>query len=124
MYNKGAITASWLLGRQALEKAAELVPLVGLPWHRGGTLIQMAASRLLLNEPHAALALTDEVIRLAQAENLCEVEARGLWLHGQALLVLDRPGEAEAALARGLAQAKAIGYIWLQQLQKKTPNYI
>jgi len=98
------------LGRQALEKAAELVPLVGLPWHRSGTLIQMAAGRLQLDEPHTALALTDEVIRLAQAENLCEVEAQGLWLHGQALRVLDRPGEAEAALA----QAKTLGYPWLQ----------
>jgi DNA-binding SARP family transcriptional activator len=105
-------------GCQALAAAAKLTACIGLPWHRGGTLTQLAAGRLLLGEAKAGLAAADEAIHLAEAEDLREVQAWGLWQRGLALLALDRADEAEAALAQGLAQAEAIGHVWLQrQLQ-------
>lgn len=101
-------------GHQGLEQAAALVPRIGLPWHLGGTLVQVAAGRLQLGEIEAALAAAGEAICLAEAEDLREVRAWGLWLHGLSLSALNRKGEAEASLKQGLAQAEAIGHVWLQ----------
>ena len=100
-------------GWQALTEAAELLPQVGLPWHRGGTLTQLAAGRLLLGEAEVSLAAADEAIRLAGEEDLRETRAHGLWLRGRALLALDRLDEAADALQAGLTQAGAIGHLWL-----------
>lgn len=71
-------------GRQALAEAAALAPQIGLPWHRGGTLLHLAAGYLLLGETEAARAAADEAIRLAEAEDLRGVRARGLRLRDQA----------------------------------------
>lgn len=75
-------------GRQALEEAAQLAPDIGLPWHRGGILVQLAAGRLLLGEAEAALAAADEAIHLAEVEDLREVRAQGVRLQGLALSAL------------------------------------
>jgi DNA-binding SARP family transcriptional activator len=72
-------------GRQALEEATALAPQIGLPWHRGGTLLHIAAGRLLLDQVEAARAAADEAIRLAEEEDLREVRARGLRLRTQAI---------------------------------------
>jgi DNA-binding SARP family transcriptional activator len=69
---------------QALAEAAALSPQIGLPWHQGGTLLHVAAGRLLLGQVEAALSATEEAIRLAEAEDLREVRARGLQLRAQA----------------------------------------
>ena len=69
---------------QALAEAAALSPQIGLPWHQGGTLLHIAAGRLLLGQVEAALSATEEAIRLAEAEDLREVRARGLQLRAQA----------------------------------------
>ena len=71
-------------GRQALEEAAALAPQIGLPWHRGGTLLHVAAGRLALGEVEAALADAEGAIRLAEEEDLREVRAQGLRLRAQA----------------------------------------
>ncbi|MGC9334606.1 MAG: tetratricopeptide repeat protein, partial [Anaerolineae bacterium] len=71
-------------GRQALAEAAALTPQVSLPWHRGGTLLHLAAGRLWLGEIDAALAAAEAAIRLAEEEDLREVRARGLRLRGEA----------------------------------------
>jgi DNA-binding SARP family transcriptional activator len=71
-------------GGQTLAEAAALAPQIGLPWHRGGTLLHIAAGRLLLGEVEAALIVADEAIRLAEQEGLREVRARGLELRKQA----------------------------------------
>jgi hypothetical protein len=71
-------------GRQALAEAAALAPQIGLPWHRGGTLLHIAAGHLLLGQIEAALADVQEAIRLAEEEDLREVRARGLRLRAQA----------------------------------------
>jgi len=97
-----------------LAEAAELLPQVGLPWHRGGTLTQLAAGRLLLGEAEVSLAAADEAMRLAGEEDLREARAQGLWLRGRALLALGRLAEAADALQAGLTQAEAIGHLWLQ----------
>jgi DNA-binding SARP family transcriptional activator len=70
-------------GDQALIEAASLAPQIGLPWHRGGTLLHIAAGRLLLGQAEAALAAADEAIRLADEEDLREVRASGLRLRAQ-----------------------------------------
>ncbi|MBN1135948.1 MAG: AAA family ATPase [Anaerolineae bacterium] len=71
-------------GSQALVKAAILAPQVGLPWHRGGTLLHTASGHLLLGQFEAALAAADEVVCLAEEEDLREVQAHGLRLRLQA----------------------------------------
>ena len=71
-------------GCRALAEAAALAPQIGLPWHRGGTLLHIAAGRLLLGEVEAALAAADEAIRLAEEEDLRELRAQGLRLRGRA----------------------------------------
>jgi DNA-binding SARP family transcriptional activator len=96
-------------GRRALEEAAALAPCIGLPWHRGGTLVQVAAGRLLLDQVDAALCAADEVVRLAEVEDLREVRAHALLLRGQALVVLGFRDKARPDLEAGLAQAEAIG---------------
>jgi tetratricopeptide (TPR) repeat protein len=63
-------------GRQALAEAAALAPQIGLPWHRGGTLLQSAGGHLRLGQVEVALAAAEEVLRLAEEENLREVHAR------------------------------------------------
>lgn len=72
-------------GSQALAEAAALAPQVGLPWHRGGALLHVAAGHLLLGQVEAALAAAEEAIRLAEDEDLREVRRRGLRLRAQAL---------------------------------------
>ncbi|MBN1657430.1 MAG: hypothetical protein JXA93_03460, partial [Anaerolineae bacterium] len=67
-------------GVEALEEAAALAPQVGLPWHRGGTLLHIAAGRLLLGQVEAAVAAAEEAIRLAGEEDLREVGARAVEL--------------------------------------------
>jgi tetratricopeptide (TPR) repeat protein len=67
-------------GNQALAEAAALAPQIGLPWHRGGSLLHVAAGHLLLGEIEAALAAAEEAIRLAEEEDLRELRARGLEL--------------------------------------------
>ncbi|MGC9334445.1 MAG: ATP-binding protein, partial [Anaerolineae bacterium] len=67
-------------GRRSLEEAAALAPQVGLPWHRGGTRLHVAAGRLLLGQVEAARADLEVVIHLAEEEDLREVRARGLRL--------------------------------------------
>jgi tetratricopeptide (TPR) repeat protein len=71
-------------GRPALAEAAALASQVGLPWHRGGTLLHIAGGRLLLGQFEAAVAAADEAVCLAQEEDLREVRARGLRLRSQA----------------------------------------
>jgi tetratricopeptide (TPR) repeat protein len=71
-------------GSQTLEEAAALAPQIGLPWHRGGMLVHIAAGRLLLGQVEAALNAVDEAICLAEEEDLCEVRAQGLRLRAQA----------------------------------------
>ena len=74
----------WDAGSQPLAEAANLVPQVSLPWHRGGTLLHIAAGRLLLGQGAAALTAVEEAIHLAGEEDLREVRARGLQLRAQA----------------------------------------
>jgi len=71
-------------GRRALAEAAALAPRIGLPWHRAGALLQIAAGRLLLGEAEAALTAAAEAIRVAEEEDLRELQAQGLRLRGQA----------------------------------------
>jgi DNA-binding SARP family transcriptional activator len=71
-------------GRQVLEEAACLAPEIGLPWHRGGILLHIAAGRLLLGQVEAALANIEGAIRLAEEEDLREVRAQALRLRAQA----------------------------------------
>jgi hypothetical protein len=71
-------------GSRALVEAAAQAPQIGLPWHRGGTLLHVAAGRLLVGENAAALADAEEAIRLAEEEDLREVRAQGLRLRAQA----------------------------------------
>jgi DNA-binding SARP family transcriptional activator len=71
-------------GSRALVEAAALAPQVGLPWHRGGTLLHTAGGGLLLGQFEAALAAADEAVCLAEEEDLREVRARGLRLRAQA----------------------------------------
>ena len=71
-------------GSQALAEAAALSPHIGLPWHRGGTLLHIAAGRLLLGQVEAALAAAEEAIRLAEEEDLRAVRAQGEGLRKQA----------------------------------------
>ena len=71
-------------GSRALAEAAALAPRIGLPWHRAGTLLQIAAGRLLLGEAEAALAAADEAIRVADEEDLREMRAQGLRLRERA----------------------------------------
>jgi tetratricopeptide (TPR) repeat protein len=71
-------------GRQALAEAAALAPQIGLPWHRGGTLLHIAGGHLQLCQFEAALAAAEEAIHLAEEEDLREVQARGLRLRSQA----------------------------------------
>ncbi|HNS51834.1 MAG TPA: BTAD domain-containing putative transcriptional regulator [Anaerolineae bacterium] len=73
-------------GCEALAEAAALAPRIGLPWHRGGTLLHIAAGRLLLGEMATALTTADEAIRLAEEENLHEVRAQGLRLRERLLI--------------------------------------
>ncbi len=72
-------------GSQALAEAAALTLQVGLPWHRGGALLHIAAGHLLLRQMDAARTAAEEALRLAEAEDLREVRARGLRLRTQAL---------------------------------------
>jgi DNA-binding SARP family transcriptional activator len=71
-------------GSRALVEAAAQAPQIGLPWHRGGTLLHVAAGRLLVGETAAALTSAEEAIRLAEEEDLREVRAQGLRLRAQA----------------------------------------
>jgi tetratricopeptide (TPR) repeat protein len=71
-------------GCRALAEAAALAPRIGLPWHRTGTLLQIAAGRLLLGEAEATLAAADEAMRLAEEEDLRELRTQILRLRGQA----------------------------------------
>jgi hypothetical protein len=72
------------VGIQALAEAAALSPHIGLPWHRGGTLLHIAAGRLLLGQVEAALVAAQEAIRLAEREDLRAVRAQGERLREQA----------------------------------------
>jgi tetratricopeptide (TPR) repeat protein len=69
---------------QSLQEAATLAPQIGLPWHRAGILVHVAAGRLLLGQAAAALADLDVVVRLAEAEDLREVRAQTLRLRDEA----------------------------------------
>jgi DNA-binding SARP family transcriptional activator len=71
-------------GIQALAEATALAAQVGLPWHRGGTLLHIAGGHLLLGQFEDSLAAADEAIHLAEEEDLREVWARGLRLRSQA----------------------------------------
>jgi len=71
-------------GSRALAEAAALAPRIGLPWHRAGTLVQIAAGRLLLGEAEAALAAAEEAIQVAEEEDLREMRAQGLRLRERA----------------------------------------
>ena len=72
-------------GSRALDAAAAALPQVGLPWHRGGILLHLAAGRLQQGEVEAALAAADEALELAGAEDLHEVRVQGLRIQVQAL---------------------------------------
>jgi DNA-binding SARP family transcriptional activator len=71
-------------GGHALAEAAALASQIGLPWHRGGTLLHVAAGRLLLGQVEVALTAVEEAIHLAEEEDLREVRAHGLRLREQA----------------------------------------
>ena len=71
-------------GGRDLDAAAAALPQVGLPWHRGGILVHLAAGRLALGDVAGALAAADEAIALAEAEDLREVRAQSLGLMGRA----------------------------------------
>jgi hypothetical protein len=71
-------------GCQALVEAAALAPQIGLPWHRGGTLLHLGAGRLLQGTAEPALSAAEEVVRLAEEEDLRELRAQGLRLRAQA----------------------------------------
>jgi DNA-binding SARP family transcriptional activator len=71
-------------GCRALAEATALAPRIGLPWHRAGTLLHVAAARLLLGEADAALAAADEALQVAEEEDLREMLVQGLRLRGQA----------------------------------------
>lgn len=72
-------------GAVALAEAAALAPRIGLPWHRGGTLLHLAAGNLLLSQVEAALTDIEAALLLAEEEDLREVRAHGLRLRAQAL---------------------------------------
>lgn len=59
-----------------LDAAAAALPRVGLPWHRGGILVHLAAGHLQQGDLAAALAATEEAFALAEAEDLREVRAQ------------------------------------------------
>lgn len=84
-------------GRQALDEAADLVPQIGLPWHRGGALLHVAAGRLLISQVEGALADLEEAIRLAEEEDLREVRVHGLRLRTQ-VTNLTGPGNPSGPL--------------------------
>jgi len=65
--------------------AAALLPQVGLPWHRGGILVHLAAGSLLQGEVASALTSAGEAVVLAEAEDLREVRAQGLKIQERAL---------------------------------------
>ena len=71
-------------GCRTLAEAAALAPRIGLPWHRAGMLLHIAAGRLLLGETEVALDTADEAIRVAEEEDLREMRAEGLRLRGRA----------------------------------------
>ncbi len=71
-------------GRQDLAAAGALLPRVGLPWHRGGTLLYLAAGRMLQRDG-SALEAADEAIALAEAEDLRGVLAEALRIHERIL---------------------------------------
>jgi tetratricopeptide (TPR) repeat protein len=101
-------------GSQALAEAASLAPQVGLPWHRGGMLLHIAAGRLLLGHFEAGLADVEEAIRLTEEEGLAGLRVQGLWLRGRAQCALGRVDAGLATLDAGLVQAKVTGQVWLQ----------
>jgi DNA-binding SARP family transcriptional activator len=70
-------------GSLALAEAAALAPQVGLPWHRCGTLLHVAAGHLLLGDSEAALTAAGEAIGLAEEEDLRDLRAQGLRLRGR-----------------------------------------
>ena len=70
-------------GSQALAEAAALAPQIGLPWHRAGTLLHVAAGRLLLGQVEAARTVAEKALRLAEDEDLRDVRARGLQMMEQ-----------------------------------------
>jgi DNA-binding SARP family transcriptional activator len=67
-------------GSRALAEAATEAPQIGLPWHRGGTLLHIATGHLLVGQNEAALLAIEEAIRLAEEEDLREIRARGVRL--------------------------------------------
>ena len=70
-------------GNRDLDAAAAVLPQVGLPWHRGGILVHLAAGRLQQGEVKAALAAADEALALAEAEDLRELRTQGLRIREQ-----------------------------------------
>lgn len=71
-------------GAQDLAGAAAKLPDIGLPWHRGGILVHLAAGGQLQGEA-AALAAVEEAIALAEAEDLRGVLAQALSVRQQIL---------------------------------------
>ena len=72
-------------GGRDLDTAAAALPQVGLPWHRGGILVHLAAGRLRQGEVEAALAAAAGAVALAEAEDLRELRAQGFRIREQAL---------------------------------------
>jgi class 3 adenylate cyclase/tetratricopeptide (TPR) repeat protein len=70
---------------------------------------------LVRREPERALALADDELERARRHRAPKIEARALDLRGRALLMLERPDEAAAALAAAVGVGERIGYprvIW------------
>jgi tetratricopeptide (TPR) repeat protein len=72
-------------GRQLAEEAAALVCGIGLPWHRAGTLAQLAAVWFALNQTALALTAAEEALCIAKAEDLREIRAQARALRKQVL---------------------------------------
>jgi tetratricopeptide (TPR) repeat protein len=99
---------------------AHLEPLLaalarpGDPWMRWRYALHAydAAGRLALagRDPDRAAALALEEADGARRHRVPKVEARALVLRGEALLMLERPDEADAALADAVRIADGIGY--------------
>jgi hypothetical protein len=86
----------------------------GDPWMRWRYALHAvhAAGRLALarRAPERAVARADEEAEGARRHRVPKVEARALVLRGEALAMLERVDDAEAALVAAVARADAIGY--------------
>jgi class 3 adenylate cyclase/tetratricopeptide (TPR) repeat protein len=75
--------------------------------HAADALGRVALAR---RDPERALALADEELAGAQRHDVHKVELRALELRARALLMAERPGDADTVLSRASVLADRIGY--------------